>query len=501
MLTNRQINNFIGIEDLIFIAIACIYIFLCPQILIKSSELGCILSSGSSMLDKASIFPAKIFIFTPINEFWVNSTWLSDIILAFIYQLGSYTLLVIFAALLISLLFTATFRIMLEHYNNWFVNGILLIIGLIACSDFLEINNRLFSFPLAILLINRLDRTLIKGLDNKRVILLLTIIALWANLNTGFLVGLLIIFIYGLSFLIKYFVTKDPWALKRFNGYLLLTIGGVLVSFLNPAGYKAMWMVINYFSSGLYGFNGFLASPDFHQSYPFRYFEVIILVLIFACVFSSYRPPLHKSLLSGVFLLLSLFSAINIPYFIILTLPLISEILGNTDLTFNSEALKKFLSKATICIGHVKILLPVLFAIVMIMIGISVPDLNKQIKLPDTLPIKAVDFIQKNHLKGNVLNPLGWGCFLQHELNCKVFISERMYQNSWKTSDSYNKMISIYKNYSAILDNYKIDWVILPSFERLPLLLDINNDWQKVYDDKEFFIYARKGTFKGKIKS
>ncbi|MEW5821068.1 MAG: hypothetical protein AB1782_12825 [Cyanobacteriota bacterium] len=491
MLTNRQINNFASIEDLIYIVIVSLYIFVFPQLLTKAAELGCLVSAGQFMFDKYAFLSKDFYTFTSVNSLWVDSNWLSGIIYAFAHNLGGFNLIVIISSLIIGFSFVSVFRLMSQQYNNWFINIILLTLGIIASSECVEANSRLFSLPIFILFIFLLDKVHNEGTNKKFYGFIILLCILWANFNTDFLLGSIAALTYMASLILKYRKNKEPELLLKARTFFIISLIPIAASIATPYGINTLIMIESYFISGLYVYNGFLASPDFHIKIPFGFFELFILLLIFLSLFSNYKPPLEKLLLSVVFLFLSLYSAVNIVFFILVVLPLLSDIIKNTDLTFNINFLKKLYDKTTINIAPLKVYISIILSIIFFMIGISVPEINKNINYFKTYPVNASNYINKVKLKGNIFNPLGWGCYLQNQTGCKVFITENMYQSTSELAYDYGQIFNVYSSYEDVLDKYNINFVIMPAKTHISLLLENNNKWKKIYQDKTSCIYKK----------
>lgn len=498
MINKNKFVDSITIEDFIFIVIVSLFVFVYPVLLTKGGELGCILSNGIYLLNNHTIYSTNIFTINGVNPYWVNVEWLSDILFAVIYRLGSYGLCIIFSAIIIASVFTATFRFMMLQYNNWLVNIIILSVGLWACSDSLQINGRIFSYLLVILFVSILSKLDNKGFNKTCVAIILVFTCIWSSLNTDFILGLIIIIIFSLSNLIRHFFEPQKSFILQSKQFFLLFIGAFLASLINPYGIKPHIMLYNYFISGLHTYNSFLNAPNFHLFSPYGYFEVIILLFVFLSIFSTYKPQLNKLLTSVFFLSLSLYSAINIPFFIIIALPIISDTINNTKLNFNNNLLNDFLNKTTVNIRPFKPILSTVSITILLAIGVFAPDINPKIAKSEVYPEKACKYIAENKLHGNVFNALGWGCFLNQKLSQKVYITERLYQHNKALLDDYGRIINIYKNYPQILDKYNIEWIIIPPDESLSIALKMNNQWKMAYKDNKCSIFVREYDLKAR---
>lgn len=492
MQNNPKFSIPVIFEELIFLIILGLFVFITPQLVLKSSELGCILVSGNEILNNLTLSIPFKGVFTDANTFYIGFNWLSDVILAFIYNIGNYQLLLVFTSIIIALVFSFTYRLMAIKNNNWLVNSLLLFAGLIASSHFLDADNRVFSLPLIIMLVYWLDKIIQTERINRNQYICIGIgLMIWANINTDFIFGLLIIMVYMISVFIKSKYRKSLDLESLFKQFVRLFIFSCLICLINPYGISLFSGLFSFYLSGLYQFNGYLTGPNFHVTVPFKFFELFILLLIFLAVFSKYRPALEKTVCIVIFIFLSLYSAVNIPFFIILSLPVIADIIKNTDLTFGLTFIKKIFDITNYKIVSNKPIVSSSMAFILVISALTTNFINTKEILATSFPQGAIDYLKANKIHGRVFNPYGWGCYLSKDLSCKVFINERLYETSVSTVVDYSTIVNIYKNYQEILDKHKIDCVIIPSSRSLSLLLNKNDKWQKVYEDKRSCVYTR----------
>lgn len=492
MQNNNSFSINVNFEELLFLIILSVLIFGVPQFILNSSELGCIISSGNYMINNLTISPPFSAVFTSVSDFYINANWLSDIILAYIFKIGGYQSILVISSVIIAVSFALLYRFMAIKNPNWLVCVVLLVAGLLACTNSIEVNNRLFSFPLILILVYLLDRILKqKEVSQNQYLYLGFLFILWANLNTDFVFGLLIMMIYLISLFIKFKYNKVDFQSNLFKSFIRLFILSILVCLLNPNGIYLFSSLFSFYLSGLYKVSGYLASPNFHTALSFKIFELFILLLIFLAAFSKYKPSLEKTVLIVVFLFLSLYSAVNIPFFIFVSLPVLAEIINNTDLSFGINFIENLFNKTNYQISYNKPITSIAIVFMILIVSLSTNFINTKPLLANQFPQRAIDYIKANNIQGRVFNPYGWGCYISNNLSCRVFIDERLYETTFSTVGDYSTIINIYKNYQETLDKHKIDWVIIPSSRSLSLLLKTNGRWQKVYEDKRSCIYTR----------
>ena len=122
----------------------------------------------------------------------------------------------------------------------------------------------------------------------------------------------------------------------------------------------------------------------------------------------------------------------------------------------------------------------------------------KQSSLANTVqaqyPIGAVSYLKTHPLNGPMLNYYLWGGYLNwREPSVKVFIDGRAdifdYSGVFR---EYLDVIGIHRP-DAILDKYKIRYVLFPHNEPLSYVLERNAGWRTVYSDGNSVLFERAG--------
>lgn len=117
-------------------------------------------------------------------------------------------------------------------------------------------------------------------------------------------------------------------------------------------------------------------------------------------------------------------------------------------------------------------------------------------------PVGAVAFMRANHLSGNVLNEFAWGEYLIWHLGpeSKVFIDGR-----YDTVFS-DKIIKDYIDFRfdlpqgrGVLRSYPHDFVLIPPASKAYGLMKTVREWQLVYSDPSAVLFARAGSPATKI--
>jgi hypothetical protein len=109
-------------------------------------------------------------------------------------------------------------------------------------------------------------------------------------------------------------------------------------------------------------------------------------------------------------------------------------------------------------------------------------------------PFKAIRFIEKTTLHGNLLNDPHFGATMIWQMhdNPPVFIDPRYNLFGNDLLQDYWKMVQCRDNWQGLLDKYQIGWTFLPPDLKLNAELAKSADWRLVYSDEASVIYERK---------
>lgn len=334
---------------------------------------------------------------------------------------------------------------------------------------------------------------------------------LWANLHGGFTAGLFILgLILSVSVAVRLAVDRWPALAQRLDepapiwpqiGHLALASGAAAaVTFINPYGWRLHQEIVLSLSDRF-------MLETLHEWQPLSLetsagtLYVGYLAGLGAAILWRYRriEPI-RWVLGLVFLGLSLRHWRNIPFFLIVSLPLWAELLADV-------------AARVMAWGPVRALRPqhgllALALAVAIGMGILGPDHLTRVArsglAPEeffretSYPIEAVRWIKANRDKvgTRLYNEYAHGGFLLWWLpDEKIFIDGRM--PAWRIGDR-----RIFEDYVAltnwdppalgVLDKYKVDWALVNRDSSLERALGGSRGWRRIYEDAKVMIYVRR---------
>jgi hypothetical protein len=334
---------------------------------------------------------------------------------------------------------------------------------------------------------------------------------LWANLHGGFTAGLfLLVVILGASVAMRFAVTKWPEAMQLVEepvpawpliGRLAALIGlSAAVTLLNPYGWRLHQEIVQSLSDRFMLETLHEWQPLSLETYAGKLYVGYLVGLAAAMGLGYRRIEPARWVLLSVFLILSIRHWRNIPFFLIVSLPLLSELLAtgaDRVMTWLPAAAKrpKQWSLALVCAMAVSLgLLGPEHVTRVVRSGLATEEFFRD----TSYPIEAVQWIKANREQVGVrmFNEYDHGGFLLWWLpGERVFIDGRM--PAWRIDDR-----RIFEDYLAltnwdppalgVLDKYLVDWALVKRGSLLERALGGARGWRRVYEDAKVMIYVRR---------
>lgn len=212
----------------------------------RNSDLWLHLASGRSLSFGQLPDGTDPFSSTTPGIFWVNHTWLSDLLLFWMYKLGGGTALIVGKAVLTALLAALFFCFRRRGQGV----GMLSLAGLaamLALGPWLSLQPILMSLLGVVLTLYLLERpNLLEGASAEKARLgrglLVPLFALWANLDGWFLLGPVLVGLYALGELLRRLLgtlRKAPAGDLR-TLVLLTVVGPAVCCLATPYGYHIL---------------------------------------------------------------------------------------------------------------------------------------------------------------------------------------------------------------------------------------------------------------------
>lgn len=463
-------------------------------------DFGWHLRSGTDLFTNLSVPRFDPYSYTLPDYRWVNFEWLTDGIVAFIYQyIGALGLGILFALLITGafLLATSLERVALKYK---------ILAGLIAVLASLPILGirmqmiTLLGMALTLWLLYRFRRG-----ELKQLWWFLPIFLIWTNLHAGFATGLFILALFFVAEGAKYMVhswwpkfykqlriTEISLKGPRLRHLFLVGIGSGIVTLINPYGWGLHYDFYKFFTNPV-AITNIAEWQSVTFGHPMAYNYIIYLVLFALILLMAYRKiEPTRWIITGVFLYLSLLYWRNMPFFMIMSVGFLAEIIQtHTHLVFDKLVRTRWIMLALVMIAGI------LTAQRITDVGIKVSDPTSRLGEVG-YPVDAINWAKANPDKigTRMLNEYGWGGYLIWQFpQQKVFVDGRM--PHWQVNDKfpfYDVLYFISAQAGAIeimQEKYGVDWMLTRPQRPLALVLSDQDDWEKVYRDSTAVIYRK----------
>lgn len=491
------------------------------QLFNADGDLARHLAVGRQILADGAVPTVDLFSHTKGGEPFVPYEWLSEVTFAFTYRQLEMEGVAVLAASLAALPFLLLARWMVRDGTNMFITLLLVVAGGLATSLHWLARPHLFTILLALLW----TRTIVDYRETGRLrhlIALPPMMALWANLHGGFLVGFVILGVFLLSAAAERIAARGksqgPGAgtpnsigpthhssLSTNSNLQPLALAG-LVSLaavgLNPVGYALLPHVLSYFRHRLLVDNTVeYLSPNFHDLGP-QLFAGLLLLAVASLAAIPRRVSLAEVALMAIWTFFALYSARNIPLFVVICLPTVGRLATEAfqALTRSSEGdgvrkpgLAARLAATERMVGRP--LLPTLgIVLAMLVTSGGLGELRPTVGFdPKAFPVQALPRAEELNVRGNLFNHFPWGGYILFAGYPKhrVFIDGQTDLYGEDLTRDYMKVVHLEPDWETVLDRYQIGWILIPHQSPLSLLLARTPGWRLSYQDETADIFVR----------
>jgi hypothetical protein len=435
-----------------------------------------------------------IFSFTVQHHEWITHEWLSQLFMWGIYQVGGLPVLIVVFALLIALSF---WLIYVCCEGRPYLAAFVAMLAAFASAIVWGVRPQIFNLLLTAVFILIVERYR-QGIGSKRAIWLLPVFSvLWANLHSGYLLGIVLLGTYTIGAALDRWLGSEDhkplsWAKIRRLG--AVTAVSFLTAAINPNGVE-LWIYpfLTLGSSAMQVYIQEWHSPDFHQ--PFFWPFVCMMGLgVMSWQFSGKRPSWTEMLLFFGTVAAGLLSARHIPLFALVSIPIVTR---HLLLALKNTALAPWVHMSQVVQPPTRRLLTLLnWGIFIAAIFVSfVWSTNKIIgndnAVAERYPVTAIDFLESEGLANQPgYNSYNWGGYLIWR-NIPVFVDGRADVYGDAFLFYYLQAFELRQNWQEPLDEFNVAYVLMERGSPLNNALLATGDWEQAYSDHVAQIYVR----------
>jgi hypothetical protein len=474
--------------------------------LLQDADTGWHIRNGEFIMATHSVPHADFFSYTRAGQPWYAWEWLYDVLIAAIHHVAGLNGVVLFTAFVIALTFALLFRFVLRRSGSFAVATLLTLLAVSAAQVHMLARPHVLSWLFTLLWVEVLYR--FEEGQPAALYVLPGLMLLWVNLHGGFIVGLVLIGLFGCAHIWDYLKLHDSAHRRQIVQLAVAFCASLAVTFLTPYGYKLHWHVYQYLSNHylMDSINEF-RSPNFH-AVGYGYFECFILLSVLGLILAR-----KKVGATDLFLLLfsihaALYAARNIPISAIMMSlslgPLLAGIIAPQSsqpswircladsvqgISTNMGEMEKHFR------GHaLAIILLAASALIALNGGrvLSAQVLSAHFNEKE-FPVAAAEFIAASGIHDHMFNSDDWSGYLIYRLYpaTKLYFDDRHDFYGEAFVKEYEKASNGTREWREPLEKYQVRWVLAGIDSPLSSVLRESKNWRVAYSDNLATIFNR----------
>jgi hypothetical protein len=496
--------------DVFFLVLAGILTFSpANAALLGDADTGWHIRNGEFILATRSVPRTDSFSYTRAGQPWYAWEWLYDAVIAAIHHVAGLNGVVLFTAVIIAATFALLFSFLLRRGGSFVVAVALTLLAASAAQIHMLARPHVLSWLFTLLWVEALYRFE----EGKRSALLWLppLMLLWVNLHGGFIIGLVLLGLFGCARVWNAFTAPSEGDRQKILQLAAVFCACLAVTLLTPYGYQLHIHIYQYLSNGflMNSINEFM-SPNFHAA-GYGYFEWFILLAILGVALGQARLAIADLLLLLFSVHVGLYSARNIPLSAILMsvamAPLWAGIVSRSgdrsgcprwlgslletvnDISENMAGMERQFR------GHLLAMLALAAVMAIVLNGgrvLSVKVISAHFD-EKVFPVKAAEFIAEKGIHDHLFNPDDWSGYLIYRLypGTKVFFDDRHDFYGEAFIKEYLESRNATWQWREPLEKYQVKWVLIATDSPLAGVLKESKDWRAAYDDGQAVVFAR----------
>jgi hypothetical protein len=483
---------FIAAAVAVFLFYYSYLLWFAPELLLDPDTLWHIVT-GQWILDHRQFPTVDFYSYTNLGKPWISSEWLAETFYATAYKLAGWRGVTILASASCSAIIAIVCFYLLRHLRFSVAVGLTALTEAAVSSHFIARPHIYSYILLAIWTIALLDAYDDEKFDLPSPFVLSPLMILWANLHGSFTFGLLLLYVFA-AFCLYHAFIKHDYAKFRWLAIAVLIVS--VSALLTPYGIEPAFMTTKLM--GMKSLHNIMewGPPDF-QRRPLLLIFLIAILLAMAGLGIRFRGPRLV-----VFALIAFvgFRYIRALHMFFVLMPIIIARPAAERLRFIAPQLS-----ATQKLEGEEIADPVLnflqrrstailagFAALAILSTASAWWREDIVPPKQNMPEAAIDFVKRANISGNVFNSYQFGGYLIFS-GIPTFIDGRAELFGDTFLQKYKDAVELHDIRGAfeMLDEYKVNWIIMAPKEPLAIALAQRADWDQVFADEYSVVFER----------
>lgn len=447
---------------------------------------------GMHFLQTGSVSRQDFLSYTP-THLWFDHEWGSGVIFYLTQQIFPVMGFLLLQTIIFFLTFFFITKIVklrglktTHAYNFWFYY-----FAIISMSYYFNdpVRSQIFTFLFFTIFLYILERSKNGIGKNIELTLLPLIMIIWCNLHGGCTAGLGLIVLYIIGEIL------DKKSIKK---YLLTLLVTTLATCISPWGYHYLFLLAADTATPRNLITEWISIFAHNNFWDFLEFKLFVAVLLTVELGISIKRLISENLkvdkTAFLILITTLFLATKhiklIPFAVIS----ITCFLYDDFYTVFNYITRNLFNKVATSKDILTYFIVLVFSISVIKQNGFGPYQNWL-----TYPIKAVEFIKINNLKGKVLQDFTYGSYISYKLypHNKIFMDGR-----FSGVYDYNLLYELEnfhlgkKGWESLLKKYPSDIILQGKTQRIFPLLKNRKEWKIAYEDEIFAVFVKKQDFR-----
>jgi hypothetical protein len=457
------------------------------------------LKTGQYLVETRSIPHADIFSAVFSGKEWITHEWLSDILIYSLYRVIGFGGLIVTFALIITAGFAIAYQRCAKKAGHVYVSGAALLLGALAAAPTWGVRPQVFSFLFASIFLSQLE-DFQNNVKKRSIWWLVPLMALWVNMHAGFAVGIALILLVIIGMALAGLARRESSAAlwRRLRSLFLVLIACVGAVLLNPNGARMYSYPFETLKShAMMQYIEEWRSPNFHEL-MFQPLALLLLATLSALAVSRKRIRLPELLLLVTAAWASLRSGRNVPFFVLIAMPLLAE--HTWDLLTSQHWGQWFTAPEKREVGAnaalnivLNVLLLVAAPLTLAVVRVHHTVSNQAASEAQQFPAAAVEFMRDHRPPQPIYNEYGWGGYLIWKLpDYRVYIDGRADVYGDAFIEEFLAIHDGETNWQESLNRYEVRTVLVKPDAALASLLRQEQNWLKVFEDSQAVIFVRR---------
>jgi len=450
--------------------------------------------TGEWILAHAQFPRTDFYSYTAAGKPWISTEWLSKVAFALAFKLGNWHGVVILTAICGAAIVGLLCFYLMENVRFSAAVGWTALTAAVINPHLLA-RPHIFSYLLMeIWIIYLLYLYDIQTFNLRSLFTLGPLMALWANVHGSFTFGLALLYVFG-GFCLYENLRKRAYFKARDAVIVLIVVS--LCAFLTPYGFMP-GLVTKELLSSKFTTAGIIEwhAPDFQQ----LQLQLIFIVFVLSAIVGlGIRIPGARLIAFSIITAFGLSYARGLMMFFILApfilarpasasarylAPQTSNNQSPEDNNAGDPVLRYLQSRSVI--------VPSICAVLAALVTFS--SWWQDVLPPESIaPNAAINFVKREGITGNVFNDYDFGGYLIFS-GIPTFVDGRasLFGDTFlhKYSDAVN--LGNLEDSFKLLDDYKINWIILKPTQPLSRALPQSAEWREVFSDKYSVVFVRR---------